>query len=81
VSHIQLLESSGFAREYSTVHHLAFQFAEKLTLKYKFDRKSLFVGYDWLLSFLKRNVEIYVGQGEEISVARSQDTKREDVNH
>lgn len=59
---------------------MAYQFAEKLGIKYKFSKEKEKAEQHWLTSFLERNKDTPVRQAEGLSVSRAQGMKREEVS-
>ncbi|GBP72390.1 hypothetical protein EVAR_88346_1 [Eumeta japonica] len=79
VSHILKLGDAGFPPERSLIRQLAYQFAEKLGLKYNFNNETKIAGPQWLKSFLERNPEIVVRQAEGLSIQRAKGLCRAEV--
>ncbi|KAI4472189.1 hypothetical protein MML48_1g09561 [Holotrichia oblita] len=79
VAHIRKLQQCGFAPTRSMVRSMAFDLAEKLKLKYNFNRESRKAGYPWLESFLRRNKELAIRKSEGVSAARALGMNRKDV--
>lgn len=80
VEHIQRLEKAGFAANRTTVTRLAFEFAESMGIKHRFNKESRMAGYDWLHSFLNRNKEVTIRQSEGLSLARAVGMNRSEVD-
>lgn len=59
---------------------IAYQFAEQLNIKHKFNKTGEKAGYDWLQMFLRRNPDIVLRKSEGVSMARSQGMDRVEVN-
>lgn len=80
VKHIQKLEKCGFAPDREAIRCLAYQFAEKLKIKHRFNHETNMAGYDWLNSFLLRNQEISIRMAQGLSIARGDGMNREEVH-
>ncbi|XP_045765299.1 chaetoglobosin A biosynthesis cluster protein C-like [Maniola jurtina] len=81
VKHILKLGEAGFPPDRRSIRMLAYQFAEKLKLKHKFDHESQRAGNEWCKSFIERNPELAIRQAEGLSVARAKGLSREEVNN
>lgn len=79
VTHIQKLEKVGFAPDRDTIRSLAYQFAEKIGIRHKFNRETQMAGYDWLESFLCRNKELSIRKSQGLSLARSEGMNRNEA--
>lgn len=80
VKHVQKLEKCGFALDRESLRFLAYQFAEKLKIKHRFNRETQLAGYDWLNSFLLRNQEVSIRAAQGLSIARAEGMDRKQVN-
>lgn len=81
VNHILKLADAGFPPNRQTICMLAYQFAEKLKLKHKFDNEKQSAGNAWFKSFIERNPELSIRQAEGLSVARAKGLSREEVTN
>lgn len=79
VRHIKTLQKFGFAPDRDSVRIWAFQLAEQMKIKHKFNKDIGKAGYDWLHSFLRRHPDISVRTAEGISINRATGMNRETV--
>lgn len=79
VRHIKTLQKFGFAPDTNSVRIWAFQLAEEMKIKHKFNKDNRKAGYDWLHSFLRRHPDISVRTAEGISINRATGMNRETV--
>lgn len=80
VAHIKKLEKVGFAPDRKDVKEMAFQLAQKLSIKNPFSKDTQQAGNIWFNWFLKRNPELSQRKSEGLSLARAYGVNREDVN-
>lgn len=79
VRHIKTLQKFGFAPDRDSVRIWAFELAEQMKIKHRFNKDIGKAGYDWLYSFLRRQPSISVRTAEGISVNRATGMNRETV--
>lgn len=79
VDHIRQLQAAGFAPTQKNVRIIAFNLAEALGIKHKFNKDKEIAGIDWLRSFMKRNSQLSVRKA--ISTTRSNGMNRKEVNN
>jgi hypothetical protein len=63
------------------VRQLACKFAQKLGVSHKFSYQQEMAGYAELASFLERNLEVSIGQAEGLSLSRTQEMNRKEINN
>ncbi|XP_072399497.1 uncharacterized protein [Diabrotica undecimpunctata] len=80
VNHITKLQQHVCAPTRTMVRSMAFELAEKLKLKHKFNKDSRKAGYPWLESFLRRNKQLSVRKSEGVSAARALGMNKTDVS-
>jgi hypothetical protein len=80
VTHIQNMERALFGLTTVDVRKLAFQLAEKLHIKHRFDTSSKMAGLDWLRGFLSRNSELSIRNPQGTSLSRAVGFNRPKVN-
>lgn len=73
VTHIKKLQSFGFAPDCDSVRTWAFQLAEKLGVKHRFNKELGKAGYDWLQLFLRRHPDISIRKAEEFRLLELQE--------
>lgn len=78
--HIKMVQEKGFPLTIKDVRMIAFQFAEQLKVKHKFNKSKEKAGYDWLQMFLRRNPDIVLRKSEGVSMARCLAMNRVEVN-
>ncbi|XP_035432885.2 uncharacterized protein LOC118264478 [Spodoptera frugiperda] len=78
--HIKTMQGTGFPLTISDVRVIAFQFAEQLNIKHKFNKSEEKAGYDWLQMFLRRHPDIVLRKSEGVSIARCQGMNRNEVS-
>lgn len=78
--HIKTMQERGFPLTIKDVRMIAYQFAEQLKLKHKFNKTEEMAGYDWLQMFLRRNPNIVLRKSEGVSMARSRGMNRLEVS-
>ncbi|XP_031358597.1 tigger transposable element-derived protein 6-like, partial [Photinus pyralis] len=80
VKHIKAMQATGFPMGRDDVRKLAFNFAEKLGLKHKFNREKGMAGYPWLARFLRDHPELSIRAAEGVSSARARGMNQEEVS-
>lgn len=75
------LGDAGFPPNRKSLRMLAYQFAEKLKVKHNFDHENEMAGAAWFKSFIERNPELSIRQGEGLSLARAKGLSRDEVNN
>ncbi|KAF9411049.1 hypothetical protein HW555_010051 [Spodoptera exigua] len=78
--HIKTMQGTGFPLTIRDVRVIAFQFAEQLNIKHKFNKSEEKAGYDWLQMFLRRHPDIVLRKSEGVSIARCQGMNRNEVS-
>jgi hypothetical protein len=68
--HIKTMQEKGFPLTINDVRMIAFQFAEQLKIKHKFNKSEEKASYDWMQMFLRRNPEIVLRKSKGVSIAR-----------
>lgn len=81
VVHIKTMQAKGFPLTLNDVRKIAYDFAEQLKLKHRFNKESEKAGYDWLQMFLSRNTDITLRKSEGVSLARANAMNRLEVNN
>lgn len=71
VTHVQEMEKALFGLTTNDVRRLASDFAEKLSIPYRFCKTSRVTGKDWLSGFLQRNSQLSVRKPEATSMSRA----------
>lgn len=77
--HILKMQSKGFPLTRDDLRTIAFQFAEQLNIKHRFNKEIQKAGYDWLCLFLSRNPRITVRKSEGVSLARTAAMNKKEV--
>lgn len=77
--HILTMQKRGFPLTRDDLRKLAYQFAEQLNLKHRFNKQKEKAGYDWLNLFLSRHPEISVRKSEGMSLARTNAMDRNEI--
>lgn len=80
VTHIKTMQAKGFPLTMDDVRKIAYELAEQLKLKHRFNKESQKAGYDWLQMFLNRNTDITLRKSEGVSLARVNAMNRSEVN-
>lgn len=80
VSHIQTMESALFGLTTTDVRKLAYQLAERLGMKHRFNTSDKMAGVDWLRGFLSRNPELSIRSPQATSITRAVGFNRPKVN-
>lgn len=79
MTHIRKLQQRGFAPGRRDVQEIAFNLAEKLGKKHKFNRQLGRAGTHWFLSFMERNKDL-IRKAEGMSGNRARGMNRGEVN-
>ncbi|KAB0790336.1 hypothetical protein PPYR_15330 [Photinus pyralis] len=74
------MQSRGFPLTRDDLRTIAFQFAEQMNIKHRFNKEVGKAGYDWLCLFLSRNPQISVRKSEGVSLARTTAMNRKEVD-
>lgn len=77
--HILSMQNRGFPLTRDDLRSIAYQFAQQLQIKHKFNNETEKAGYDWLSLFLSRHPEISVRKSEGVSIARATAMNRNEV--
>lgn len=80
VTHIKKLQQRGFAPGRRDVQEIAFNLAEKLGKKHKFNKELGRAGTHWFLSFMERHKDLSIRKAEGMSGNRARGMNREEVN-
>jgi len=80
VQHIKIMQKHGFPFTRDDLRALAYNFANQLKIKHRFNNDTQKAGYEWLYSFLSRHPDISVRKSEGLSLARSLSMNRQKVN-
>lgn len=78
-AHIRSMQAKGFPLTMDDVRKIAYEFAEQLKLKHRFNQIIKNAGYDWLHMFLGRNPDIILRKSG-VSLARTNAMNRSEVN-
>ncbi|XP_045773169.1 MFS-type transporter clz9-like [Maniola jurtina] len=78
--HIKEMQAKGFPLTMDDLRKIAFQFAEQLEIKHRFNESNEKAGYDWLQLFLKRNPDISLRKSEGVSYARGRGMNKDEVS-
>lgn len=78
--HILTMQKRGFPLTRDDLRVIAYQFAEQLNLKHRFNREKEKAGYDWLTLFMSRHPEISVRKSEGVSLARTNAMNRNEID-
>lgn len=80
VKHIKRMQKQGFPFSRDDVRILAFEFANRLGIKHRFNDTTEKAGYVWLNLFLSRHPDIAIRKAEGVSLARREAMNREEVD-
>jgi hypothetical protein len=80
VAHIKAMQAKGFPLTITDVRRIAYDFAEHLQLKHRFNTETQKAGYDWLQMFLSRHKDITLRKSEGVSLARASAMNKTEVN-
>lgn len=80
VRHIKKLQKFGFAPTRDVLRRMAYDLAEKMNIKHKFNRATGKAGFVWLQLFLRRHPDLSVRKSEGVSLLRSQGMSRKAVS-
>lgn len=80
-NHIRVLLQRGFAPCRRDVEEMAFNLAEKLEIRHKFNKELGRVGTHWFLSVIDRNKSLSIRKAEGLSVIRAKGMSKEDVSN
>lgn len=79
-AHIRSMQAKGFPLTMDDARKIAYELAEQLKLKHRFNQSIKKAGYDWLHMFLGRNPDIVLRKSEGVSLARTNAMNRSEVN-
>lgn len=79
-NHIKSMQAKGFPLTIDDVRKIAYQLAEQLHLKHRFNKETEKAGYDFVKLFLGRHPDITIRKSEGVSLARSNAMNRREVD-
>lgn len=77
--HILIMQRRGFPLTRDDLRTIAYQFAQQLNIKHRFNSQVEKAGYDWLSLFLSRHPEVSIRKSEGVSIARTMAMNRKEV--
>ena len=80
VSHVQSMEKAFFGFTTVDIRKLAYQLAEKLDMKHKFNKSSKMAGVDWMRGFLLRHPQLSIRSPQATNISRAIGFNRPKVN-
>lgn len=80
VNHIKAMQKHGFPLTRDDLRTLAYNFANQLKIKHRFNNDTQKAGYEWLYSFLSRHPDISIRKSESLSLARSLSMNKQKVS-
>ena len=78
-NHIQKLQASGFAPTSKNLRVMAYNLAQSMGLRNRFNEDKKIAGADWLKLFLKRNPTLSIRKAEGVSMSRAEGMNKEEV--
>lgn len=78
-NHIQKLQASGFAPTSKNLRVIAYNLAQSMGLRNRFNEDKKMAGVDWLKLFLKRNPVLSIRKAEGVSMSRAEGMNKEEV--
>lgn len=71
VAKIQEMEAALFGLTTKDVRRLAYDFANQMGIKHRFNKDNKMAGYDWLNGFMSRHPELSIRKPEAMNIARA----------